>query len=143
MLLVPTPSSGECAAFADSLDLLQLMQRRGFPLLMESLGFASGGVAGQYGIGNRPRVEFKHVRADDVETLSLVLADADLLFVHPPACRLAPQLQRARFRLQRRMFTFLRRRLDAQQITLRRDDFAPRLRWAWLDTTTSDTDVRD
>lgn len=132
-LLVPTPSSGSCAADSSNLDLLQLMQRRGFPLLMEALGFAFGGVAGQYGLGNRPRIEFQHVRADDVEALSLALADADVLFVHTPADRLAPSLERARFRLQRRMFTFLLHGLKAQQIVLRHDDFTPRLRWAWLD----------
>ena len=131
-LLVPTPSSGECALVDDSLQYLQLMQRCGFPRLMEQLGFAFGGVAGQYGTGNRPRVSFQHVRADDVEQLSLALADADVLFVHTPEKRLAPQLERARFRLQRRAFSFVLRRLDARQIELRRDDGTARLRWAWL-----------
>ena len=131
-LLVPTPSSGECALGDESLQYLQMMQRCGFPKMMEALGFAFGGVAGQYGTGNRPRVDFKHVRADDVEQLSLALTDADVLFVHTPEKRLAPQFERARFRLQRRTFSFVLRRLDAQQVELRRDGLTPRLRWAWL-----------
>lgn len=131
-LLVVTPSSGECSLAGDSLQYLQLMQRTGFPRLMESLGFAFGGVSGQYGSGNRQRVDFVHVRADDVESLSLELTDSHVLFVHTPAKPLAPALEKARFRLQRRAFSFVLRRLEAQKIALRRDELTPRLRWAWL-----------
>lgn len=128
-LLVPMPESG--AEDAD-FDLLQQMQRFGFPRLMERLGFAFGGVAGQYGLGNRQRIDFKHVRADDVEQLSLALADADVLLLHTPQKRLAEPLQRARWRLQRRAFSFVVNRLRADDVSLARDDARPRLHWAWL-----------
>jgi len=132
-LLVPLPSSGEVSCEDASLQLLQHMQRFGFPRLMEALGFAFGGVAGQYGTGNRPRIDFRYVRADDVETLSLALADADVLLLQTPAVRLANvPLERARFRLQRRAYAYIVRRLRARQIVLRRDDSTPRLHWAWL-----------
>ena len=73
--IVPLPASGlaerssEAAAESD-LMLLQMISRVGFPQLMEALGF-HWGVAGQYGTGNRPRVDFAHVRADDVEAFLL------------------------------------------------------------------------
>ena len=132
-LLVPTPASGAVAQDDASLQLLQLMQRKGFPALMEALGFAFGGVAGQYGTGNRPRVDFRYVRADDVEQLSLALADFDVLLLHTPGSRLSPaSLDAARFRLQRKALSFVVRRLQARDVPLVRDTTAPRLRWAWL-----------
>ena len=144
-LLVPMPESGAAASGDEvSFQLLQHMQRRGHPALMEDMGFAFGGVAGQYGTGNRPRVSFKYVRADDVESLSLALADADVLLLQTPTTRLAPAFEQARFRLQRRTFGFVVRRLRARQIALRRDDTfdTTRLRWAWLATAPSvDEDV--
>jgi len=131
-LLVPLPPSGEVSRDEASLLLLQHMQRFGFPRLMEVLGYSFGGVAGQYGTGNRPRIEFQHVRADDVETLSLALADADVLLVQVPAKKLSVPLERARFRLQQRAFGHVLRRLRSRRIALRRDDTTHRLRWAWL-----------
>ena len=137
-LLVPLPPRGEAMRAEASLQLLQQMQRFGFPRLMEELGFAFGGVAGQYGTGNRPRIEFQYVRADDVETLSLALSDADVLLLSTPELRLADaSLERARFRLQRRALGFVVRRLRADRIVLRRDEGTPRLRWAWLEVAPS------
>ena len=45
------------------------------------MGFAWG-VPGQFGTGNRQRIDLNHVRADDAETLAKALADADLLLLH-------------------------------------------------------------
>ena len=129
---MPTPASGACAADQQSLHLLQLMQRCGFPRLMERLGFAFGGVSGQYGLGNRQRIDFVHVRADDVEQISLALADADVLLVHTPAVRLAAPLEAARWRLQRIAFGNIIRRLRADGIALARDEVVARLHCAWL-----------
>ena len=131
-LLIPNPASGAAAADDASFRLLQEMQRRGHPQLMEALGFAFGGVAGQYGMGNRPRVDFQNVRADDVEALSLAIADHDVLLLQCPSVPLADELERARFRLQRRAFKHVILRLRASDVALRRDHSTRRLHWAWL-----------
>ena len=82
-LMVPLPQSGAAAQDEAALKLLLRIQRQGFPRLMAELGF-SRGVPGQYGHGNRQRLGFKHVRADDVEELVLSMTDADLLLLHTP-----------------------------------------------------------
>eukprot|EP00966_Prymnesium_polylepis_P002668 61287-Prymnesium_polylepis.3 len=131
-LLVPLPASGEAARCETTLRLLQLTQRKGFPQLMEALGFAYGSVSGQYGTGNRPRVSFAHVRCDDVETLNLALADCDLLLLHGPALQLPDAaLDGVRTRMQRRALRHVLGRLSDRGVPLHRDA-SKRLRWAWL-----------
>ena len=132
-LIIPTPASGEVASDDASMKLLQLSVRKDFPALMEALGFQFGGVAGQYGTGNRPRVDFVHVRADDTEAFNLELADCDLLLLHTPSERLSDErLESARWRLQRRAYTFVVRRLRQDGLRLQRDSGGVRVHWAWL-----------
>ena len=70
---------------------------------------------------------------EDPVLARVALADADVLLLQTPAVRLANvPLERARFRLQRRAYAYIVRRLRARQIVLRRDDSTPRLHWAWL-----------
>jgi hypothetical protein len=134
-LLVLLPPSGAAARDEASLRLLQLSTRQGFLELMQDLGFQYGGVAGQYGTGNRPRIDFVHVRADDVEMLALALTDADLLLLHTPRVALEdPRLAAARWRLQRMAFGYVLRRLRAGGMRLykERGGVASHVRWAWL-----------
>ena len=136
-LLVPLPRSGAAVNDEASLRLLLRIQRQGFPKLMETLGF-SFGTPGQYGMGNRPRVDFKHCRADDVETLALALSDADLLLmdVGPLEDALVGDaaLSSARFTMQRGLFSLVLRRLRAAGQALNRDAHRTGVRWAWLDS---------
>ena len=150
-LLVPLPRSGAAARDEDALRLLLRTQRQGFPKLMAALGFAWG-TPGQYGTGNRQRVDVKHVRADDGEALTLAMVDADLLIVHAPSGRAlagvsasgadgeaaAPSAdltvgeRRARFAMLRETYSFVIRRLRQDSCRLRRDSLADDVRWAWL-----------
>ena len=135
-LIVTLPASGAATDDEGALRLLQMISRVGFPRLMEELGF-HWGVAGQYGTGNRPRVDFLHVRADDVETFNLELADTDLLLLHSPSRgRLEKDVvERARWRAQRRTFSFVLERLKQQQIVLRREgerNSSEGVHWAWM-----------
>ncbi len=155
-LVVPLPRSGAAASDDDALNLLLRIQRMGFPRLMAAMGFAWG-TPGQYGTGNRQRIDFKHVRADDVETLTLALTDADLLLLHTPrGTRQASKREsagdltgaaepvvpaglplplgerRARFSMHRLTFSFVLRRLRDLHQPLHRDSQGGSVRWAWL-----------
>ena len=134
-LLLPLPPSGAAASDDASLRLLQLSARQGHPRLMQELGFQYNGVAGQYGTGNRPRVDFQSVRCDDHESLALALHDADVLLVHAPSTRLSDaQLDSVRWRLQRRAYSYCVRRLRSSGLRLRRDevDGARNVHSCWL-----------
>lgn len=112
---------------------------------MANMGY-HWGVAGQYGTGNRPRIDFIHCRADDVETMNLEMADADLLLLMPPSEPLERgPLKLARWRMQRRAYSFVIQRLRQRGISLRREPWqaideedvptcfaAPYVHWAWL-----------
>ena len=145
-LLVPLPRSGAAAADDGARALLLRIQRTGFPKLMAALGFWWG-VPGQYGSGNRQRVGFQHVRADDTETLTLAFADADLLLLHTPessdglssgggeSAPLWPRGERrARFAMHRATYSFVLRRLRRFGRPLLRDKEGDveGVRWAWL-----------
>ena len=139
-LLCALPSSGP--ADEGSWQLAQSIQRRGFSRLMEALGYASGntGLSGAarsdlYAVqGNRPRVSSAHVRADDVEQLSLNYVDADLLLLHTPRREPMADLavERARFAMHRRCWTFLLARLRDGSHALQRDTGCREVSWAWI-----------
>ena len=120
-LIVPLPASGEVSRDDGALKLLQRSSRLGFPELMAAMGY-HWGVPGQYSEGNRPRIDFVHCRADDIETLNLELADSDLLLLRPPAQPIVDRnLERARWRMQRQMYSLVLDRLKARGVPLQRD----------------------
>lgn len=146
-LLMPLPASGEATTDEAALRLIQHNARSGFPRLMEEMGF-HWGIPGIYGTGTRARVDFVHCRADDVELLALELADTDLLLVLTPTQRLDDdRLERARWRVQRRTYGYVVRKLRRSGVRLSRGesrrkpgDSGDRAggvgiiehRWAWL-----------
>ena len=132
--LIPMPASGVVAKDEASMRLLQMSSRVHFPQLMSALGYNYGGVPGQYGTGNRPRVDFMHVKADDIESFNLELLDCDLLLLHTPSERLEDaRLESARWRLQRRAYSLIVGRLRQRGLRLRRDSsgVANGVHWAW------------
>ena len=154
-LLVPLPRSGAASEDDGALKLLLRIQRMGFPRLMAALGF-SWGTAGQYGTGNRQRLTFCQIRADDVEALNMALSDADLLLLQTasetPGCvsdgnasvdvdgagaasaavTMPLGERRARFAMLRATYSFVLRRLQRFDQPLVRDSHGGGVRWAWL-----------
>jgi hypothetical protein len=120
-LIVPLPASGEASRDEGALQLLQRSSRLGFPEMMAAMGY-HWGVPGQYSEGNRPRIDFVHMRADDIETLNLELADSDLLLMRPPAQPIVDRaLNTARWRMQRQMYGLVLDRLKQRGVPLQRD----------------------
>eukprot|EP00962_Isochrysis_galbana_P008204 scaffold2238_cov117-Isochrysis_galbana.AAC.5 len=130
-LLVPLPRSGLASGSDAEMRLAVRIQRHGFDRLMEELGFKgcdpSSGMA-----GNRQRLSWAHVRADDVESMALKLFDADVLVVHAATERLLgdeePARRAMRWLLLRHLLEALRRR----GLALQRDSRVPGVWWTHL-----------
>ena len=132
-LMVPLPRSGSASESEGALKLLQRIQRRGFHELMEQLDYVSCDPRRSYRTGNRPRVSWSHVRADDVEALALALLDSDMLVLDGSISPLADDAEeRARFRMRRTILEYLLSALRRQGAQLERCTSAPFVRWAWL-----------
>ena len=86
--------------------------------------------------GNRPRLTYKTVRADDVEDLALTLLDSSALVVVPdtPLDTGADDEELARRAMRRSLLTETLRALRRRGLSgpLARD--ADAVRWAWLDS---------
>eukprot|EP00966_Prymnesium_polylepis_P281031 6493103-Prymnesium_polylepis.1 len=80
-LLVPLPQAGSASKSEGALRLMQRIQRQGFRMLMENLEYIACDPRKSVGTGNRPRVTWSHVRADDIEALALALSDSDLVLL--------------------------------------------------------------
>jgi hypothetical protein len=133
-LLVPLPRS-ELATRSDSaLKLMHRIQRKGFNDLMASMEYSRGvGGALQAGDGNRTRVSWSHVKADDRGKLALALADSDLILIAPPGAMLEDPLEEsARFSMRRTLLSSILPLLRRPGVRLERDSTVPKLRWAWL-----------
>ena len=87
--------------------------------------------------GNRPRLTYKTVRADDVEDLALTLLDSSALVVVPDTplgASGADDEEQARRAMRRGLLTETLRALRRRGLSgpLARD--ADAVRWAWLDS---------
>ena len=133
-LLVPLPRSDLATRSDPALRLMHRIQRKGFNDLMASMGYSRGvGGALQVGAGNRSRVSWSHVRADDRGKLALALADSDLILIAPPGARLEdPSEESARFSMRRTVLSSVLPLLRRPGVQLERDSLVPKLRWAWL-----------
>ena len=134
-LLVPLPRSGLATRSDAALRLMQRIQRQGFRDLMASLEYSVGvGGIQQVGAGNRQRVSWCHVRADDVEALALALADSDLVLFAPGARLDDPSEESERFSMRRTLLSALLAlmRQTGKGVQIERDSALPKLRWAWL-----------
>ena len=108
------------------------IQRRGFDSLMAELGYRGCDPRAE-AVGNRQRLSWSLMRADDVEQIGLTLHDTDYLLIHAsdtsPLAGDEEVARRAmRVGLLRRVLAALRRRGDP----LHRDAAVPRLWWARL-----------
>ena len=101
---------------------------------MEQLDYVSCDPRRSYRTGNRPRVSWSHVLADDVEALALALSDSDMLVVDgsitTPLSDHAEE--RARFSMRRTVLGYLLSALRRQGVQLERCTSAPFVRLAWL-----------
>mmetsp|Transcript_35908 Transcript_35908/g.78931 ORF Transcript_35908/g.78931 Transcript_35908/m.78931 type:complete len:105 (-) Transcript_35908:819-1133(-) len=99
---------------------------------MEGLGFVNCDPRARRA-GNRPRVTWTHLRADDAEGLRSLLTAHDLLLLAAEGRRLDDEGEEsARFCMQRKVLGFLSSSLRERGKVLRRDRSQPLLRWAWL-----------
>ena len=134
-LLVPLPRSGLASRSDPALRLMQRIQRQGFRDLMVDLEYSVGvGGVSVVGAGNRPRVSWSHVRADDVEALALALADSDLVLFAPSGAALDdPSEESARFSMRRTLLSGMLALICTRSgVRIERGSTVPRLRWAWL-----------
>ena len=133
-LLVPLPRSELATSSDPALKLMLRIQRKGFNDLMASMEYSRGvGGALQAGAGNRSRVSWSHVKADDRGKLALALADSDLILIAPPGAMLEDPLEEsARFSMRRTLLSSMLPLLRRPGVRLERDSTVPKLRWAWL-----------
>ena len=133
-LLVPLPRSGLATRSDPALKLMLRIQRQGFNDLMASLEYSRGvGGALQAGAGNRSRVSWSHVKADDREELALALADSDLVLFAPPGATLDdPSEESERYNMRRTLLSSMLPLLRRPGVRLTRDSMVSKLRWAWL-----------
>ena len=128
---MPLPRSGFAAGTDAEMRLAVRIQRKGFDRLMEELGFKGGDPRAEMA-GNRQRLSWAHVRADDVEEMNLMLFDADALVIHSTGEALCgdeePARRAMRWRLLRHLLAVLRRR----GLALRRDSDVPGVWWTHL-----------
>ena len=131
-ICVPLPSSGFALGSDAAMRLALRIQRRGFDSLMAELGYRGCDPRAE-AVGNRQRLSWSLMRADDVEQLGLTLHAADYLLIHASdASPLAGDEEAARRAMRvgllRRVLAALRRRGHP----LHRDAAVPRLWWARL-----------
>jgi hypothetical protein len=132
-LVVPLPQAGAAVRDDGALRLLQRIQRAGFQQLMEELDYVRCDPRRSVGSGNRPRVTWSHMQADDVEDLALKLTDSDIVLVHPAQETLEDAMEeRARFIMRRRVLVLLLHALRQRGQQLQRDRGMPWVRWARL-----------
>ena len=138
-LVVPLPQSGLASSSTTTADaalrLLLRISRGGMSRLQTALDYANCDPRSLVA-GNRPRLTYKTVRADDVEDLALLLDSSALVVVPdtPLGASGADDEELARRAMRRSLLTETLRALRRRGLSgpLARD--ADAVRWAWLDS---------
>ena len=139
-LVVPLPQSGLASSSTTTADaalrLLLRISRGGMSRLQTALDYANCDPRSLVA-GNRPRLTYKTVRADDVEDLALTLLDSSALVVVPDmplGSSGADDEEQARRAMRRGLLTETVKALRRRGLSgpLARDP--DRVRWAWLDS---------